>query len=563
MRKLWAGSGVDLHLELSVSGGRRRALEEALRQAVGDGRLPPGTRLPSTRALAAELRLSRGTVSAAYDQLVAEGYLTTHPGSGTQVAGPDSAHVDGHPTTTPGTPRMPATPGTPGTPPSMPATPGTPPSMPATPGTPAMHAMPSTPSMPAMRGTRGTPAAASRALAASSAPATASRTSATGPGLAAPWDAPPPDPVPVHDLRPGQPDVSAFPARAWLRATRHVLATAPATVFGSCDPRGRIELRTALAAYLARTRGVRTTPDLIVVTTGFVQSINLLASVVPGDDPFAMEDPGHDFYRDVVRGTGREIVPLPVDELGARTGTLTPGVSAAVVTPAHQYPTGVPLHPSRRLALREWGGLVVEDDYDGEFRYDRQPVGAFQGTAPDQVVYCGTTSESLGPAMRLGWMAVPPALIGPVTRAKLHADAHTEVLGQLVLARLIETHDYDRHIRAARLRYRRRRERLRARLSSALPGASLPGVAAGLRALLLLPPGGPAEPEALAACERAGIALRPASPLWHGTGRDGLLIGYAAPSERDYPHALEALASTLESTLESGEPRSRPARSSH
>ncbi|TYB51023.1 PLP-dependent aminotransferase family protein [Nonomuraea sp. PA05] len=505
MRKLWAGSGVDLHLELPVSTGRRRALEEALRQAIGDGRLPPGTRLPSTRALAAELRLSRGTVSAAYDQLVAEGYLTTRPGSGTQVARPGAEVAT----------------------------------------TPASVSS-RTPALTASR------APATRASAASRGPA-------SPPDPAAPWDAPPPDPVPPHDLRPGQPDVSAFPARAWLRATRHVLATAPATVFGPCDPRGRIELRTALAAYLARTRGVRTTPDLIVVTTGFVQSINLLTSVVTGDGPFAMEDPGHDFYRDVVRGTGREIVPLPVDELGARTGTLTPGVAAAIVTPAHQYPTGVPLHPSRRLALREWGGLVVEDDYDGEFRYDRQPVGAFQGTAPDQVVYCGTTSESLGPAMRLGWMAVPPALIGPVTRAKLHADAHTEVLGQLVLARLIETHDYDRHVRAARLRYRRRRERLRARLSAALPGASLPGVAAGLRALLLLPPGGPAEPEVLAACERAGIALRPASPLWHGAGRDGLLIGYAAPSERNYPRALEALASTLESW----EPRSRPARSSH
>ncbi|MFB4265569.1 PLP-dependent aminotransferase family protein [Nonomuraea sp. GTA35] len=476
MREDWAGSGVDLHLELSARGGRRRALEEALRQAVREGRLPRGTRLPSSRALAAELRLSRGTVSAAYDQLVAEGYLATRPGSGTEVA-------------------------------AAPSAPGMPPG----------------------------------AFPADAAPA---------PGLRRE------ESVPVHDLRPGQPDVSAFPARAWLRATRHVLATAPAAVFGPCDPRGRIELRTALAAYLARTRGVLTTPDLIVVTTGFVQAINLLATVTGG--PFAMEDPGHDFYREVVRRAGREVVPLPVDGLGARTGTLTPGVAAAVVTPAHQYPMGVPLHPSRRLALREWGGLVVEDDYDGEFRYDRRPVGAFQGTAPEQVVYCGTTSESLGPAMRLGWMAVPPALIGPVTEAKRHADAHTEVLGQLVLARLIETHDYDRHIRAARLRYRHRRERLRARLSAVLPGAALPGVAAGLRALLLLPPGGPPEAEVLAACERAGIALRPASPLWHGEGRDGLLIGYAAPSDRAFPRALEALAGTLAGR----EPRSRPARSS-
>ncbi|MFI6733405.1 PLP-dependent aminotransferase family protein [Nonomuraea sp. NPDC050451] len=477
MRKDWAGFGVDLHLEVSTGGGRRRGLEEALRQAVRDGRLPRGTRLPSTRSLAAQLGLSRGTVSVAYDQLVAEGYLATRPGSATEVA-------DVSPTTPP------------------------PPSHPGPPSEPSP---------------------------------------APGHDLRLPSG---PSPAPLHDLRPGQPDVSAFPARAWLRATRHVLSTAPAEVFGPCDPRGRIELRAALADYLGRTRGVVTTPDLIVVTTGFVQALNLIVQVIDG--PIATEEPGHDFYREVLRRAGRETVPLPVDGLGAQVDTLTGAVAAAVVTPAHQYPMGVPLHPVRRRTLREWGGLVVEDDYDGEFRYDRQPVGAFQGTAPDRVVYVGTTSESLAPALRLGWMAVPPSLIGPVAEAKLHADSHTEVLGQLVLARLIETHDYDRHIRAARLRYRRRRELLLARLGPGpgqpLPGVALPGVAAGLRALLLLPKAGPAEGELLAECERRGIALRAASPLWRGDGPGGLLIGYAAPSERAYPHALEALARALAGT---------------
>ncbi|MBF8193590.1 PLP-dependent aminotransferase family protein, partial [Nonomuraea sp. K274] len=179
-------------------------------------------------------------------------------------------------------------------------------------------------------------------------------------------------------------------------------------------------------------------------------------------------------------------------------------------------------------ALREWalgGGLVIEDDYDGEFRYDRRPVGAFQGTAPEHVVYFGTTSESLSPALRLSWMALPPGLVQPVAEAKLHADSHAEVLGQLALARLIETHDYDRHIRAARLRYGRRRDLLLARLNRAMPGVTLPGVAAGLRSLLLLPGDGPAEADLLAACERRGIALRAASPLWHGPGPGGLHIG--------------------------------------
>ncbi|SDM30000.1 GntR family transcriptional regulator / MocR family aminotransferase [Nonomuraea jiangxiensis] len=460
---------MDLHLELRPSGGRRRALEDALRGAIRDGRLPRGTRLPSTRSLAAELGLSRGTVSAAYDQLTEEGYLTTRPGSATRVSDMSTP----------------------------------------------------VPAAPPPAGVLPVPSAGAVA-----------------------WRASPGGPA--HDLRPGLPDVSAFPVRAWLRATRHVLATAPAEIFGACDPRGRIELRTALAGYLARTRGVVTTPDLIVITTGFVQTLNLLATAIDG--PVAMEDPGHDFYREVVRRTGHDVVPLPVDELGARTGTLTPDVAAAVVTPTHQYPMGVPLHPRRRRALRDWavgGGLVIEDDYDGEFRYDRQPVGALQGTAPEHVVYFGTTSTTLGPALRLAWMAVPPALIGPLTEAKLHADAHTEALGQLVLARLIETHDYDRLIRAARLRYRRRRDLLLARLTAALPGARFPGVAAGLRALLLLPPDGPAEADLLAACERRGIALRGASPLWQTAGPEGLLIGYAAAPERAYPRALDALAETL------------------
>ncbi|WP_328807710.1 MocR-like pyridoxine biosynthesis transcription factor PdxR [Nonomuraea antri] len=445
---------MDLHVDPDSAAGRRRGLEEALRAAVRAGRLPGGTRLPSTRALAAELGLSRGTVSAAYDQLVAEGYLTTRPGAATEVA--DVPEV------------------------------------------------------------------------------------ASGP-----VSAPPADARPRHDLRPGRPDVSAFPARAWLRATRHVLATAPAEVFGLCDPRGRIELRTALAAYLGRTRGVIAAPERIVVVTGFGQAINLLATVIGG--PVALEDPGHDFYREVVRRTGLDVVPLPVDDRGARTELLGADVLAAIVTPAHQYPLGVPLHPRRRRALRDWavrGGLVIEDDYDGEFRYDRRPVGAFQGTAPEHVVYFGTTSETLAPALRLAWLVLPDALIGPIAEAKLYADTHTEVLGQLVLARLIETHDYDRHVRAARLKYRRRRELLVERLSR-VPGLALPGVAAGLRSLVLLPADGPAEPDVLARCESAGIALRGARGLWHGSGPPGLLVGYAAARETAYPRAVEALAQVL------------------
>jgi GntR family transcriptional regulator / MocR family aminotransferase len=463
----WSTFGLDLYVEIDLAAGRRVGLERAMRAAVCDGRLAPGSRLPSTRALAAELGLARGTVSAAYDQLIAEGYLTARRGSGTAVAD-----------------------------------------------------LPTQPS------------------------ATAEPT--------------PVDVTPQHDLRPGLPDVAAFPTAAWLRSTRRVLTTAPSGVYGTCDPQGRIELRTALAHYLGRTRGVAATPDRIVITSGFYQAIGLLAGVLcdTRTTVIAMEDPGHDLYRVVVRRAGLTVVPLPVDHRGARIHRLSGAeVGAVVVTPAHQYPTGAVLHPRRRHALRDWawasGGLVIEDDYDGEYRYDRHSVGALQGLTPDHVAYLGTASKTLGPALRLGWMVLPPRLVGPVAEAKRHADLYTEALGQLILADLIATHGYDRHIRASRLRYRRRRDLLLARLGPGpdqpLPGMAVHGVAAGLHALITLPAGGPSEREVLTACTREGIGVRGLAELWHTRGEHphGILVGYAAPTEHAYPAALDALASLL------------------
>ncbi|GHG54710.1 MocR-like pyridoxine biosynthesis transcription factor PdxR [Streptomyces griseocarneus] len=458
----WSSSGFDLHIDIGTAGGRRAGLELALREAVRSGRLKPGTPLPSTRGLAKELGLSRGTVSAAYDQLAEEGYLTVRPGSGARVA------------------EVPA---------SDPA-----PAIPAT------------------------------------APAT-----------------------PRHDLRPGLPDVSAFPVQAWLRACRRVLGSAPPRTFGAGDPQGQPQLRAAVADYLGRTRGVLTTPDRVVITSGFYQSLGVLSRVLTasGIGAVAMEDPGHNVYREVVQRAGLATPALTVDARGARVGSLAQDIGAVVVTPSHQYPTGVPLHPERRQALREWaratGGLVVEDDYDGEFRYDRQPVGALQGTAPDQVVYCGTVSKTLGPALRLAWMVLPRHLVGPVVRAKQETDMYTETIGQLVLAELIRTHAYERHIRSARLRYRRRRERLLEHLA-AFPALTPHGVPAGLHTLVTLPPGGMTEQQLMAACADRGIAVRGLTELHHrptpGTP-GGLLIGFAASSEHGYPIALEALSSVL------------------
>ncbi|MEV4255103.1 aminotransferase class I/II-fold pyridoxal phosphate-dependent enzyme, partial [Spirillospora sp. NPDC049652] len=223
---------------------------------------------------------------------------------------------------------------------------------------------------------------------------------------------------------------------------------------------------------------------------------------------------------------------------------------AVFLTPSHQYPTGVPLHPGRRQAVCAWarstGGVIVEDDYDGEFRYERQPVGALQGVAPDHVVYCGTASKTLGPALRLAWMVLPPRLVPEVVRAKQDADLYTETLNQLVLADLIAGHAYDRHIRAARLRYRRRRALLLDR-AAAVPGLAVQGVPAGLHSLLTLPDGGPSEADALDRCAAHGVGVRGLSELHHDpAGRpQGLLVGFAASSERAYPAALDALFAAL------------------
>jgi GntR family transcriptional regulator / MocR family aminotransferase len=371
---------------------------------------------------------------------------------------------------------------------------------------------------------------------------------------------------PRYDLRPGTPDVTSFPASAWVRSLRRALATAPASIYGYGDPRGRVELRRALAEYLGRARGVRADPDRIVVVSGYVQALALLTTVLTGAAPrdsrsaaaIAMEDPGLAFHRDVVQHHGADVVPLPVDGRGARTDLLSHktfrNVRAVVVTPAHQYPMGVTMQPDRRHAATTWAavrdGFVVEDDYDGEFRYDRQPVGALQGTAPDRVIYVGTASKTLAPAIRLAWLVLPDSLVQPVVDAKRYADMFTESIGQLTLADLIASHGYDRHVRSSRLRYRRRRDLLVARLRS----HSLHGIAAGLHALVSLPTGGPSELDVLRHAMSYGLAVGDLGSHWLSSPAakpnrpappdrpQGLIVGYGTPSDSGFAAALDTLA---------------------
>ena len=493
MAKSWVNSaeriGVDLHLEPAGSGGRRAALIAALREAVRSGRLAPGTRLPPYRSLAADLGVARNTVADAYAELVAEGWLSARQGSGTRVA---------------------------------------------------ERAEPLRPLRglrPAERGSENVPPRARE----SSAPPRARGSMA----LPRPHG-------PRHDLRQGTPDASAFPRAAWLASYRRALQQAPSEVFGPGDPAGRAELREALTEYLARARGVRTEPGRIVVCSGFAHGLRLLFEGHGRElgGPLAMEAYGLPFHRELLAAAGVRTVPLPLDEQGARVDRLA-RERAVLLTPAHQFPTGGPLHAERRAAVVDWararGGVVLEDDYDGEFRYDRRPVGAVQGLDPERVILLGSVSKSLSPAVRLGWMVLPERYVGAVLAAKGEREAWASVLDQLSLADFIGSGSYDRHVRRMRQRYRSRRDRLVAALATHAPHIEVAGVAAGLHAVLRLPPG--TERSAVEAAARQGVALDGLAGFRHPdtdmAATDGLVVGYATPSEHVYGAALEALCAVL------------------
>ncbi|MFD9477136.1 PLP-dependent aminotransferase family protein [Streptomyces nojiriensis] len=485
MTESWATFGADLHLDLTAGRGLRAGLTEALREAARSGRLAAGTRLPSSRTLAADLGIARNTVAEAYAELVAEGWLTARQGSGTRVA--ERAR-----------PRRPAA------------------------------------TAPVRRPARKGPA---------------------------------------YSLIPGSPDLGGFPRAAWLSAARRALTDAPNEAFGyAVDPRGRIELRQALAGYLARARGVYADPERIVLCAGFLHGLAVLAGVLRARRvrEVAVEGYGLDFHRDLLVRAGLRTRPLGVDGEGARTGELTAAAGAVLLTPAHQFPTGVALTPARRAAAVDWarttGGLILEDDYDGEFRYDRQPVdptpwqlgerrnsrqrlpvGALQALDPDRVIYLGTASKSLAPGLRLGWMVVPPGLMEEVTAAKGFADWASSTLDQLTLAEFIRSGAYDRHVRRMRLQYQRRRNELVARLAADAPHLRVSGVAAGLHIVLGLPPG--TEPDVIRSAARQGLALHGLSYFRHpdavGPHADGLVVGYGTPTDSLWSGALDALMRAL------------------
>jgi GntR family transcriptional regulator/MocR family aminotransferase len=356
---------------------------------------------------------------------------------------------------------------------------------------------------------------------------------------------------PVLDLRPGRPDLSAFPRTLWASAVRRAVTSAAANAWDYGEPGGLPGPRSAIAAYVARTRGVRADADAVVITAGFTHGLAVLARALHslGVRCAAGENPGLARHRDLLRAAGLRVAPLSVGPSGADPDGLTDDVGAALLTPAHQHPYGVVLTPEHRAAFVAWArrrdGFVIEDDYDGEFRYDRQPVGAMQALAPDRVVFAGSASKALAPGMRLGWLVVPAALREPVRQAAEDLGAQVPVVDQLAFADLIERGHYDRHIRQARLVHRRRRTELARRLPR-----ELTGVAAGLHALL--PVASAAEERRLVTAARhAGLSLHGLHTFgyWH-TPADShpaaLVLGYATPPAHAWPQALDTLTELLD-----------------
>lgn len=301
-------------------------------------------------------------------------------------------------------------------------------------------------------------------------------------------------PLPRFDFRPSRPDVSGFPRSAWARSLRHAVGAIPDAELIYGDPCGVEPLRTTLADYLGRVRGVVAEPAQVVVTSGYIQALGIACRALRarGARRIALEDPSAPEQGPIATRAGLEPVPIPVDDGGLRVDALARAdVDAVVVTPAHQHPTGVVLGAERRTALLRWmherGAIAIEDDYDAEYRYDRAAVKALHGLDPGHVIYAGSASKTLAPALRLGWLVVPVPLLPAVAEEKFLSDQGTARIEQHALADFIARGELDRHLRRMRIRYRARRDALVAALDHALPDATVHGIAAGLHLTVRLP----------------------------------------------------------------------------
>jgi GntR family transcriptional regulator / MocR family aminotransferase len=482
-------------------GGLADWLTQHLRTAIADGRLPVGSRLPPSRVLAEELHVSRGVVTESYQRLIEDGRLAGRGRAGTRVVAAPA-----------GLPALAAADIPDGAQPAV------------------FRALPGSQVFEVLRS------------------------------------------VPSHvDLSPGLPDLAAFPRTAWLRAERAALDSLLPSSFGYGDPRGAPAFRAAVASWLARNRDIRVSPEEIIVVAGVAQALALLAITLraAGLNAVAVEDPSSLGARQQLQAWGVDTPPVPVDAYGLRVTDLRAvGAPAVMLTPAHQFPTGVVLGGGRRRELWQWareGGLIIEDDYDAEHRYDRPPVPALRAALPEQVCYAGSVSKLLAPALRVGWMLVPAAQRDAVVAAKREIDLGNAILPQLVLAELMASGELERHLRLLRKRHIHRRDAMIGAVRAYLPRATVHGAAAGLHLTLTFDADpGLSDLELADAALSRGVKVQPLS--WHRQrpGAPGLVLGYAASP----PSEIESGIATLAAILGSGQrisglwsPRKPPPRS--
>jgi GntR family transcriptional regulator / MocR family aminotransferase len=355
-----------------------------------------------------------------------------------------------------------------------------------------------------------------------------------------------------HDFRPGVPDLIAFPRAGWMRSLRASLRTARFDELGPGDPRGIPALRNELMSYLGRVRGAAPEPEHTLICSGFAEGLALLCRVLAdrGVERIALEDPGFARHRLIAERAGLEPVSVPVDGMGIDTSALaSTGCEAVIVTPAHQFPTGVVLASERRTALLEWAededALIVEDDYDSELRLDRLGVGALQGLAPERVCHLGSASKRLAPGIGLGWILSPSWLTGALTFEQALGNGAQPVLDQLALADFIARGELERHLRRMRLSYRSRRRVLLSELEAVLPQARPSGVAAGLFVLVMLP-AGVDEAAILSSAAARGLGVEGLGAHRLEASDDvGLILGYGNSSERAIARGIGLLADAI------------------
>ena len=475
-------------------GGLADWLTDRLRTAISTGHLPVGTRLPATRTLATDLGISRGVVTESYQRLTEDGHITARGRAGTVVVGP-------------------------------------PVSTSTTTGRSHLRIRPRPPHAPTDDSGTGDTSCPSADL--------------FDAGLEI-FDTLRAAPARI-DLTPGVPDLAAFPRAAWLRGERAVLSDLESASFGYGDPAGTPALRRAVANWLARNRGIAADPDDLIIVAGVAQAIGLVAQVLAqrGVHEIAVEDPGSLGSRQHLQNWGMQTPPVPVDDRGLQVDVLRESAANVVmVTPAHHFPTGVVLDGERRRELIQWaadGGLIIEDDYDAEHRYDRPPVPALRAMLAEHVIYAGSISKLLAPSLRIGWMLAPPQYKHELIGRKRLADLGNAALPQLTLAHLMESGELERHLRVLRRRHRVRRDAMVAAIHNYLPTATIHGAAAGLHLTITFDD--PTDDVELAASALArGVKTHPLS--WHSQlpHAPGLVLGYAARTPTEITEAIATIA---------------------